>query len=103
MKDLELQKEAVRAFGMDVQLLHAVEELTELSLEVQRIVRKHRMLGHFGYSLSEILEEFCDARNALATVELLLLSELGSEAINREQKRKDAKFAQIIQKAKKPQ
>ena len=99
-QNLELQKEAVRVFGMDTQLLHATEELTELSLELQRAVRVHREAGSFDKDIYPILEEYCDARNALATVEFFLLRFVDAPRIEREQCRKNAKFAEIIQEQK---
>lgn len=95
----ELQKEAIRVLGMETQLLHAVEELTELSLEIQRVVRFFRENQQFATPGLPLIEEFCDARNALATVEIFLLEHFSPDRIAQSQKNKDAKFAQIIQEA----
>jgi len=100
----DLQREAVKKFGMDVQLLHAVEELTECSLEIQRHLRARRETG--GVSRSDVFDlarEFCDARNALATVELYLESVEGGSMVPFFQCEKDEKFASQILKKKMPE
>lgn len=100
----DLQREAVKKFGMDVQLLHAVEELTELSLEIQRHLRRRREgLGVSRPEVFDLAREFCDVRNGLATVELYLESVEGGSMVPIFQNEKDEKFAGMIDKAPLPE
>lgn len=102
-KERNLQKEAVELFGMEVQLMHAVEELTELSLEAQRNIIAIRE-GFLGADILQLLSEYCDGRNALKTIELFLQTfEVDTVRIEEMQRAKDRKFAHHIDEAKRKQ
>ena len=89
------QIKAIEKFGMEVQLQHAIEELTELSLETQKVLRDGREYDFIEPSYN-LACEFCDARNALKTIEIFLSERYSTEKLERIQKRKDAKFERLI-------
>ena len=96
LDSLVLQKSAIAKFGMEVQIQHAIEELTELSLEMQKALRWAREDGELTATM-EMVNEFCDGRNALKTIELFLLEHYDEERLERSQRNKDAKFARLIE------
>lgn len=93
--DVFLQQFAIDKFGMETQLQHAIEELTELSLEVQKALRFYREHGELGQTY-ELACEYCDARNALKTIGIFISERYTDKWIERIQVRKDNKFARII-------
>lgn len=95
-----LQREAVGVFGMDVQLQHAIEELTELSLEVQRNLRARRS-GCEWFDPVQLGSEFCDGVNALKTIRMFLEEYCGmGPTLPQMQAAKNRKFAQHIEDGK---
>ena len=98
----DLQKRAIEVFGMETQLLHAVEELTELSFEIQNVCRAMREGKEF--RVNELLYEYCDGVNALKTIHIFLNQyRVSSRMIASIQRSKDFKFLQYIEKAEEKQ
>lgn len=92
---LVLQELAIEKFGLKTQLEHALEELTELSLEIQKVLRFDREHGELEPTY-DLACEFCDVRNALTTVQIFLRERYSDKRVERIQERKNNKFARII-------
>ena len=68
MKDKELYKKAIETWGRDLQVVVAIEELSELQKELTKALRS-------GYSADGIAEEIADVKIMLEQLEIIFNAE----------------------------